>query len=235
VFLNDRIGKGVMSVSTSMKRKSVNFYGCKIGNKKVPKRLVRLIQKFVGNPILCVPRRKKGLTSSGRVLCCHPNVERLVKMKGGKHLFGYEIQCGFGLTRAERKIHTVLVFHSVWVTPEGLAVDVTKKENDKEFTHDQHETLFVPLDSSWESCANKNHPLVTISWDKIDSEFSFVSTTGQVSKLKGDNAFNLTMQDLEPTYSVPSIERDCVSWFSIPSMRSGKTDLEQFQELKFAA
>jgi hypothetical protein len=83
--------------------------------------------------ILKVPVRKSGITSWGKAFCCHFNCNTLLHWVGGKVLRGYWIH----KTGSEYKLD----FHSVWITPEGRAVCVTRYPGDE----NRDFRLFVPI------------------------------------------------------------------------------------------
>jgi len=94
------------------------MYGCDI-EKSVPQFLRRFVDKILGlEEMKRVPIRTKGLTGSGKKNECHQNVLGLVKRFGGQQLRGY-------MVNMFEYHHISLVFHTVWITPEGKCVDVT--------------------------------------------------------------------------------------------------------------
>ncbi len=100
-------------------------FGCDVVKKEeLPSVVNRLVSTMELNKVIKVPQRKNGMTSSGKANCCHPNVQLLVDTYGGERLVGYMVDTTpfphIGLL-------TELLFHSVWITPEGKLVDVTKK------------------------------------------------------------------------------------------------------------
>ncbi len=108
------------------------YLGCEIIQKRsLPNFLNHLIREMKMNNPIKVPQRKNGMTSSGKENYCHSNVESLVRRYGGKRMVGYliQIECIGTIT---------FISHSVWKTPEGKLVDVTKK------THSQKEILINP-------------------------------------------------------------------------------------------
>jgi len=95
-------------------------YGCDLSEMDFPDDVERGLKKLgLGTRFLSVPKRKRGLTSSGIKSECHRNVALLTKTFGGKHVKGFSCswKTGSGPTIVYK-----FIFHSVWVTPEGKAV-----------------------------------------------------------------------------------------------------------------
>ena len=69
-----------------------NTYGCEIVKREeLPSYVSKIISKMrLPNPVK-VPIRKRGMTSSGKELCCHRNVNTLTDVYGGKRMIGYNI------------------------------------------------------------------------------------------------------------------------------------------------
>jgi len=106
-----------------------NRYGCELATVDLPNDVKRGLTKLgLGTRFLTVPKRKNGLTSSGKPHECHRNVAMLVENFGGKHLKG------FCLNRVVKLVDETTIFkfiwHSVWVTPEGKAICPTMMEGD---------------------------------------------------------------------------------------------------------
>jgi len=115
-------------------------FGCELDNFLIPVKQQRILLKLgIGTRILSVPRRKKGLTSSGEPQKCHYNTSLLTETFGGQHLKGFFV-CHSDLTG-----RTHLIWHSVWVTPEGKAVDVTLRENIGNSLDLSDFTPFIPV------------------------------------------------------------------------------------------
>jgi len=103
-------------------------FGCDIADMDIPKDVERAMVKLgLGKRVLNVPKRKNGLTSSGKISECHSNVALLVKEFRGKHLRGFMIDT---YEKCHPKLGNITFFvfmwHSVWITPEGNAVCATK-------------------------------------------------------------------------------------------------------------
>jgi hypothetical protein len=213
---------------------SDGFYGCKKGSISIPKKLAKIIRNTVNKPVLRVPRRKVGLTSSGMVLECHTNVERLVDIYGGQQLVGYEIQMNYGPNRAISRHLVRLLLHSVWITPEGKAVDVTKKENTDLYSYNENETLFFPIDYVLDKeCKAEFFPLQKVFWYKGQSNFMYTDYSDQTHVLKPSIALNSTITDFDPEFRF--YKDEIISQFSLPSLHSGKTDMERLNEINIAA
>ena len=105
---------------------TTSSYGCDVVKKEeLPSVVNRLVSTMGLNKVIKVPQRKNGMTSSGKVNCCHPNVQLLVDTYGGERLVGYMVD---STPFPHIGLLTELLFHSVWITPEGKLVDVTKKK-----------------------------------------------------------------------------------------------------------
>jgi hypothetical protein len=93
-------------------------FGCEVVKDHFPTKIEKLRKKLGLGRVLVVKRRKNGMTSSGAQHMCHSNVSKLVKHYGGRQLLGYIVfEDGDGVYD--------FLYHSVWITPEGIAVDVT--------------------------------------------------------------------------------------------------------------
>ena len=86
-------------------------YGCEEDKDFFPRRFNKLKKKVGLGPVLKVPKRKNGLTSSGKPHHCHDNVRKLVKWKGGKQLLGWMVG-----ELSSDKSEFIFYFHSVWIT-----------------------------------------------------------------------------------------------------------------------
>ena len=112
-------------------------YGCEKANVPLPKEVFRLLKSNRVKNAITVRCRNTGMTGSGMFNECHRNVAKLVKSYGGKHLMGFSVTLGTGVYGNGLKSEPLLIstdkrpdivrlqWHSVWVTPEGCAVDVT--------------------------------------------------------------------------------------------------------------
>jgi hypothetical protein len=120
--------------------------------------------------LLEVPKRRRGITSSGFLGTSHKNVFALVETLGGSQVFGFAIDSYFD---------GILVngyTHSCWKTPEGELVDVTGIE--------RFSTKFVPFANY--KCLTRISPLLnsaqltsgkedrfSITWQEI-GEYSLI-------------------------------------------------------------
>ena len=94
------------------------------------------IMKKIGlRNVIKVKRRKKGMTSSMEPNCCHQNVRKLVELIGGKQLVGYVVFVD-GITMG-------LMYHSVWITPEGEVIDTTKSVDRPNDSHTYFSPVFI--------------------------------------------------------------------------------------------
>ena len=130
-----------------------NTYGCEVSTNDIPKLHRQQLTKLGFGKMIKVRGRKKGLTSSGIPNLCHGNVAKIVKVYGGKHLWGVSVR---RMEYGEAVVHptmkgnvgcTHVYQHSIWVTPEGKLVDVTMtpyNKNKHNFTYDD-ENLFIPI------------------------------------------------------------------------------------------
>jgi len=127
-------------------------YGCgELNEEELPSFVNDFIASHKLNKVIKVPRRKYGMTSSGKPLMCHPNVQKLVDNYGGGRLVGLEL---FVLTDGENT-KLQLFSHSVWITPEGKLADCTLQHPDAKetfreysmFSMDDHTdfTFFIPM------------------------------------------------------------------------------------------
>ena len=90
-----------------------------------------------------VETRKKGMTSHGELMQCHANVQELVKKYGGKAIRGYELYVSHFVHNDKPSVQSIsLNHHSVWKTPEGKFVDVTRLSDGN---LRPEKSLFIPL------------------------------------------------------------------------------------------
>ncbi|MDP7280507.1 MAG: hypothetical protein QGG39_11580 [Candidatus Poribacteria bacterium] len=140
-------------------------YGCKrVKNKDIPRWILRKIKRLELNPPLKVPMRQNGMTSTGKPLMCHPNVAQLVHKYGGERMIGYMIWSTGDFT-------FYLASHSVWITPEGKMVDVTKKTDKQSKDRLEPDTtieFFIPVTT------NPNVLLKAVDVHKDDRLGSFL-------------------------------------------------------------
>jgi len=119
-----------------------NTYGCEsVKREELPSYLNKVISKMrLPNPIK-VPIRKRGMTSSGKEMSCHINVNTLTEVYGGKRMIGYLIG------KTDDRID--LFSHSVWMTPENKLCDVTRKTELQNSFHPNQNDLdyqyFIPI------------------------------------------------------------------------------------------
>jgi hypothetical protein len=92
---------------------------------KIPDAVQKAMVEFCKEDCYLIKRRKRGKTSQGARGACHKDVQRWVEKIGGERIPGW-------LLIRDRKTLSKGVwhwkFHSVWKTPEGEIVDVTKDE-----------------------------------------------------------------------------------------------------------
>jgi hypothetical protein len=99
----------------------VKYRGCDFADDLLKPNIRNWLDKNNFKNTLKVPIRRKGLTGSGMKGECHGNVLNLVKAFGGKRMSGFAIR----ETLMGDRIITDFFRHSVWITPENNAVDVT--------------------------------------------------------------------------------------------------------------
>lgn len=93
--------------------------------------------KVFRSEIIQVEVRHKGMTGSGYQSECHDNVCALVQVYGGHRVGGFIVSDDTHIGD-ERCLE--LVYHSIWLTPEGQLVDVTANN----FTDESH-VNFMPV------------------------------------------------------------------------------------------
>jgi len=119
-----------------MKKNTNMIYGCEIAHGEFSLSTELWLRKSGFNSPILVPVRRNCMTGSGFANQCHSNVLNLVTIYGGHRLGGYLV------TNAVDELGnniTIFFSHSVWVTPEGKAVDVTAHN----FTDDRS-VVFIP-------------------------------------------------------------------------------------------
>ena len=112
-------------VPKSQKIETNNTFGCEVSNDYISKNQMELLGKIGLRNIIKVKRRKRGMTSSMKILGCHSNVRILVEQFGGKQLVGYVIE------KEKDGIPFQILYHSVWITPEGKVIDPTSLPEDE--------------------------------------------------------------------------------------------------------
>jgi hypothetical protein len=117
------------------KKTSFAQYDCQSALNVLPTFLCRWIAKHNFPIPLRVPVRRNCMTGSGTPNMCHFNVDSLAQTYGGYRLTGYLIT-NVGADPSK----FAFIEHSVWITPEGKAVDVTA-HNFETSTH----VVFIPL------------------------------------------------------------------------------------------
>jgi len=120
------------------------MYKCEI-EKSVPQFVRSLVDKIGLGEMIRVPIQEKGLTGSGKPKECHQNVLGIVKRFRGKVLRGYFV--------GKNGDVVVLLYHSVWITPEGKCKDITNNYDDRDSMDedciirkgDKEYILFLPV------------------------------------------------------------------------------------------
>ncbi len=111
-------------------------YGCEVV--KDLKRYESFFKKLDLRSPLWINRRDKGITGSGIPQKCHGDSFLLKKLYGGNILHGYAV------SKEDKGI--VLYHHSVWITPEGNAVDIsTRKEHCVKRDDGKMYVRFIPI------------------------------------------------------------------------------------------
>ena len=108
--------------------------------KDMRSRDLKMIKKITNITPIKIPIRKNGMTSQGKKLCCHMNVEQLVRNYGGERITGYYISVADG--------EISLMVHAVWKTPEGKLVDVTQRtvaQKTVNPSQDEYICYFIPM------------------------------------------------------------------------------------------
>ena len=151
----DRQIDKLYGIPKSQKIETKNTFGCEVSNDYIPKNQMELLRKIGLQNIIKVKRRKNGMTSSMKSGGCHSNVRILVERCGGKQLLGYMICGGGGLFDTEQNGEEPfqMVYHSVWITPEGKCKDITNNYDDRDGMDedciirkgDKEYILFVPI------------------------------------------------------------------------------------------
>ena len=117
-----------------------NTFGHEVSNDYLNINQMKILKKIGLEQVLKITRRKKGMTSSGIGGSCHGNVYKLVNLYGGQQLQGYVLKTNGG----HESIRCLqLMWHSVWITPEGEVIDPTKDLDDP--TNEKEYTYFSPV------------------------------------------------------------------------------------------
>ena len=127
---------------------SLKYRGCEFADDLLSPNIKSWLVKFNFKNTLKVPFRTNGMTSSGYKYKCHQNVLNLVNAYGGKRLGGYAVCIDHDDDAGADTVQ--FLSHSVWVTPEGIAVDVTPSNK---YSFDPLYQHFLPVveESSFET------------------------------------------------------------------------------------
>jgi len=124
------------------------YSDCKeVSTADMKSRYLKVIRKLTNKNPIKVPIRERGMTSTGTPLRCHPNVAVLVSRYGGEKITGYYVDV------YEGEDQIALMPHSVWKTPEGKLVDVTKRTSKQDSTNpspNKNICFFIPFISGSE-------------------------------------------------------------------------------------
>ncbi len=118
-------------------------FGCEVVSDYIPQSQLRVFTRLgLGTRVLKVKKRQNGLTASGAPNLCHDNSALLKKTFGGRHIKGYWI---VPLMEGVPSLGTQMIWHSIWITPEGVAIDptMTRDELDGEVSRDY--SMFIPV------------------------------------------------------------------------------------------
>lgn len=88
--------------------------------KPLPKFVLKALTKCGISKPVAVPIRQKGLSSMGIAHFCHGNVCNMVLRYGGKRVSGYAV------IKNPYCDEYQLIYHSIWLTPEGRKVCISK-------------------------------------------------------------------------------------------------------------
>ena len=154
-------------------------YGCHIADSTLKTSVKKWLKKNHYQNTLNVPIRRNCMTGSGVENECHRNVDNLVIAYGGKRLVGYAVH----EIKLDRIDLTLFCSHSVWLTPEVNAVDVTAHNYSDPLDY----SVFLPLMSSKDiisgfydfALPNQNtHEEVWIDYGGSEFNEKICSTTG---------------------------------------------------------
>ena len=197
----ERLMDKFYGIPKSQKIETKNTFGCEVSNDYIPKNQMDLLRKIGLRNIIKVKRRKNGMTSSMKSNGCHSNVRILVEQVGGKQLLGYMICGGGGLFDTEQNGEEPfqMVYHSVWITPEGKVIDPTSSNDEckKEETKNEREyTYFSPVfiyqdDGFWIDGMN-----ILLSNDLVKSGFYICNVNYDGSGVNDDGDFIFPLKDL---------------------------------------
>lgn len=106
-----------------------------------------------------VRSRKRGITSSGKPNRCHANVVLAVKAFGGKRIWGWSICCDLSADAPNE--YLMLFSHSIWETPEGEWVDLTKSSDIEGV-----DVMFMPISSEHSETFHNTRLVIPRKWRK---------------------------------------------------------------------
>jgi hypothetical protein len=199
-----------------------NTYGCEVVRKReLPGVVYKVISKMrLPNPIK-VPERKRGMTSSGKELQCHSNVNALTERYKGKRMLGYMV----GTTRDK----VTLFSHSVWITPENKMCDVTKKTENQKKTKPNQKDLdyqyFIPI----VEISNKEIALKDVGIHKNYKRYGYMCGFNEEGDLGNFQMHwdNLSLKHLvgeEKVFYEKDLDREGMRDDDIESLKNGRKE-----------
>jgi len=210
----------------NINKQMFNTFGCEISNDFLNKSQKKIMKKIGLGNVLRVPRRKKGMTSSGVGGCCHSNVNKLVELYGGQQLLGYVVMTNVGFMG---RSCLQVMWHSVWVSPESKLVDITKSSNpNNDYTHFLPVTLYNN-DNIWTHGMDMMFPE---NWEDIG-----YCVQGDISHPEDEGRHPSQLEWLGTIGSMdtgkfPDPMKDPTSGFTKPSLITGKTYNETNQSIR---
>jgi hypothetical protein len=192
-------------------------FGCEQITDLIPANQMRVFVRLgLGTRVLKVTKRKKGLTASGQPNQCHANVALLKKRFGGRHIKGYWVDTCPVIGK------TALIWHSIWITPEGVAIDPTMTKDELEGAPSRDFTMFIPVAEGGAKTVVMGRDMIVTRNPKetgvhlmrgFDAHFEQeVVTIGQLSHKKV--YIQTQVKDVVTKYNAS--ESTC-TWFATPS------------------
>lgn len=200
-----------------------NLYNCEHAYDELPLFAKYFIQKYIKKIPIKVPVRRNCMTGSGVRNHCHSNVMELVDAGRGNFLSGLCVR----IIETPTGIRWVkFIDHSVWITPEGKAVDVT--------AHNFCEKDFIiliplydknPVQGIHNFFVDETYKRTGINVRWLDTHHHFVISSAlfNLNKLK----YSVVDMDLESLK-----QKGDIGGFTLPSTATGKYWSEIVSERK---
>jgi hypothetical protein len=211
--------------------KSKDLFYCESAINDLPTYMKQWINKHINKIPIKVPVRRNCMTGSGINRGCHYNSRALKRVYGGGVLTGFMIENVIGIYS--------LTSHSVWVIPEGKAVDVTANN----YSSTNNYSVFIPI-YSCDALKRLNTIIIPNDYKKFgitvdchDHMANSIIAKNANLKLTQDgcievpsSAFNSNLMEFPAQNEIPDLTLKLKAFFSIKSKYTNKSFEEIFDE-----